>query len=391
MKNFRKIFAALLLCGAVILTGCSDAGKDKKASETEKEAVVQNDAQETVENTQELPEEDTVTEENAETTEETEPAEEESEEVEEQLPLFVNKLTGLETTELLADVRPVAIMINNLKQALPQQGISQADIMYEVLAEGGITRLLCLFTDYASLPETGSVRSSRDYYIDLADAHDAIYVHCGTSPQATAVLKERNTNNMDGIYFSTPFYRNAERRKNMGQEHSMMTTGEFLVKGIEQKGYRTQSDADQPFSFNVTDTPLESGLKADRMELTFSYYQTVELEYDAESGVYLKKQYGKPHMDSNNDTQLTFENALVLYCEQGAIKGDDAGRLYVNFFGDGEGQYMSNGEYKNIKWHKDSRTSTYTIYEEDGVTEVLLNPGKTYVAIAPAYISAVFE
>ena len=390
MKNFKRIFAALLVCGAVMVTGCSDDGAEKKAS-TDKETVVQNEAEETGEIPEELPEEDTATEENNEPAEETEPVEEEPEEVEEQLPLFVNKLTGMETTEELADIRPVAIMINNLKQALPQQGISQADIIYEVLAEGGITRLLCLFTDYASLPETGSVRSSRDYYIDLTDAHDAIYVHCGTSPQATAVLAERKTNNMDGIYFSTPFYRNPDRQRNMGQEHSMMTTGELLVKGIEQKGYRTESDADQPFSFNVTDTSLESGLKADRMELTFSYYQTVELEYDAENGVYLKNQYGKPHMDSNNDTQLTFENALVLYCEQGAIRGDDAGRLYVNFYGDGEGQYMSNGEYKNIKWHKDSRTSTYTLYEEDGVTEVLLNPGKTYVAIAPTYVSAVFE
>ena len=307
------------------------------------------------------------------------------------LPEFVNKLTGMETTEELADIRPVAIMINNIKQALPQQGISQADIMYEVLAEGGITRLLCLFTDYATLPETGSVRSSRDYYIDLADAHDAIYVHCGTSPQATAVLKERNTNNMDGIYFSTPFYRNPDRQKNMGQEHSMMTTGERLVKGIEQKGYRTESDAAQPFKFNSVDTALNSGNTANKMSLRFSYYQKVELEYDSTSGTYLKYQYGEPHMDSNNDTQLTFENAVVLYCEQGAVKGDSAGRLYVNFYGDGEGQYMSNGEYKNIKWHKDSRTSTYTLYEEDGVTELLLNPGKTYVAIAPTYVSAEFE
>ena len=101
---------------------------------------------------------------------------------------------------------------------------------------------------------------------------------------------------MDGIYFNTPFYRNPDRQKNMGQEHSMMTTGERLVKDIEQKGYRTESDAKQPFAFNVSDTPLESGLSANRMELTFSYYQTVELEYDAENGIYLKKQYGKPHI-----------------------------------------------------------------------------------------------
>ncbi len=385
MKKLTVILAAVICAGSVVLSGCGDNSQTtvNPNPETENQGSEQTpDAIET--ETPDISPSETPEGGNEE-------AEDNTEAETPAAPEFVNRLTGMETTEELEDIRPVAIMINNLKQAIPQQGISQADIIYEVLAEGGITRLLCLFTDYATLPETGSVRSSRDYYIDLADAHDAIYVHCGTSPQAKQVLAARNTNNMDGIYFSTPFYRNPDRQRNMGQEHSMMTDGERLVKGIEQKGYRTESDAEQPFSFNLTDTPLASGNSASKATLTFSYYQTVELEYDEATGVYLKKQYGAPHMDADNDTQLTFENALFLYCEQGAIPGDDAGRLYVNFYGDGEGQYMSNGEYKNIKWHKDSRTSTYTLYEEDGTTELLLNPGKTYVAIAPTYVSAIFE
>lgn len=308
-----------------------------------------------------------------------------------EIPKLVNKLTGIETTEELANIRPVAIMINNLKQALPQQGISQADVIYEILAEGGITRLLCLFTDYANLPETGSVRSSRDYYIDISDAHDAIYVHCGTSPLAKETLAERNTDNMDGIYFDIPFYRNKDRWNSMGMEHSMMTSGDGLVKGIEKKGYRTTSDAPCPLQFNSSPSPISNGLTANKMSLTFSYYHTVELEYDNENQNYLKNQYGKPHIDSNNNTQLAFENVIVLYCEHSAIKGDDAGRISVSFVGDGTGEYMSMGEYKKIKWHKDSRTSGYTLYEEDGTTELLLNPGKTYVAIAPTYVSAQFE
>ncbi len=307
------------------------------------------------------------------------------------IPEFVNKLTGLETTEELADIRPVAIMINNIKKATPQQGISHADIVYEVLAEGGITRLLCLFTDYANLPETGSVRSARDYYIDLSDAHDAIYVHCGTSPQADSVLAARKTENMNGIFFGTPFYRNQWRLKNMGTEHSLMTTGELLVKGIEQKGYRTQSDAKQPLTFALEETPIENGTPADYASLEFSYYATSEFEYNSELGVYMKKQYGTEHIDSNNNEQLSFENVVMLYCTQGMIKGDTAGRLYVNFFGDGEGYYMTDGAYKKIKWHKETRTTPYTLYEEDGETELVLNPGKTYIAIAPMDAETLFE
>lgn len=377
MKKLSVLLSALLFAGCVVLSGCAnDSGADTKANQTQdSDTNTEITSADNSENIGDVQDETTVD------TEVTVP----------EVPKFINKLTGTETTEELVNIRPVAIMINNLKVALPQQGISGADIMYEVLAEGGITRLLCLFTDYATLPETGSVRSSRDYYIDLSDAHDAIYVHCGTSPQATQVLKARKTDNMDGIYFNTPFYRNNERWKKMGQEHSMMTTGERLVKGIEEKGYRTTSDAKQPLNFNTADTPLETGLSAEYVKLVFSYYQTVELEYDAENGIYMKKQYGEPHIDSNNNEQLSFENAVVLYCNQGIIKGDTAGRLHVDFYGDGEGYYISNGEYKNIKWHKNDRTTPYVLYEEDGVTELVLNPGKTYIAVAPLGAETVIE
>ncbi len=300
-------------------------------------------------------------------------------------PKFYNKLTGLETTEELSNIRPVGIMINNIKQATPQQGISQADVIYEVLAEGGISRLFCLFTDYASLPETGSIRSSRDYYIDLANAHDAIYVHCGGSPAAYDTLKARGTENMDGIYFSTPFYRNEWRKKHMGMEHSMMTTGERLVKGIEEKGYRTTSDFKQPFSFKESVSAIsgENVTDAKTVAVEFSYYAKSTFDYDEATGTYLKGQFSAPHIDSNNNAQLAFENVILLYASQGAVKNDEKGRIHVDFIGTGDGIYITNGKTEPIKWSKESRTSSYTLYKADGVTELLLNPGKTYVGIPP--------
>ncbi|PWM65255.1 MAG: hypothetical protein DBX61_10695 [Clostridiales bacterium] len=304
---------------------------------------------------------------------------------------YFNKLTGLETTKELSEIRPVAIMINNIYQALPQQGISEADVVYEILAEGGITRLLCLFTDYADLPETGSIRSSRDYFIDVSDAHDAIYVHCGGSPDAYETLAARKTENMDGIYFNTPFYRNEWRKQNMGMEHSMMTTGEKLVAGIEEKGYRTTSDKKQPFSFLPEKTVPDEGESATYASIEFSYYALSEFDYDAEKGVYLKSHFDEPHIDSNNDAQLAFENVIFLYADQGAVPGDDKGRIYVDFVGDGEGVHITGGKARDICWHKDTRTSGYTLYEADGRTELLLNPGKSYIAIAPLGAETVTE
>jgi len=87
--------------------------------------------------------------------------------------------------------RPVGIMVNNIKISLPQRGISQADLCYEVLAEGGITRILALFPDINKIPDTGSVRSARDYYIDLAVSHNSIFVHFGGSPTALKTIKEK--------------------------------------------------------------------------------------------------------------------------------------------------------------------------------------------------------
>ena len=367
------ILLILLVFAAFLLVSCEngETPPENDKEETTNEEIVSADEKEITGDTAEETE-------NTENTENTE----EPDETEDNTPKFYNKLTGLETTEEISKIRPVGIMINNLKQAIPQQGISLADVIYEVLAEGGITRLFCLFTEYADLPETGSIRSSRDYYIDLADAHDAIYVHFGGSPAAYDTLSARRTDNMDGISFDTPFYRSEWRRKNMGQEHSAMTTGEKLVAGIEQKKYRTESDARQPFTFNSEDAPFD-GEKAEYVKLKFSYYAISEFDYDEDNKVYLKSQYDAPQIDSNNDEQLSFKNILVLICSQGVIPGDDKGRLSVKFYGTGKGYYVSDGAIKNITWYKESRTSGYTLYEEDGETEALLNPGKTYVAIFP--------
>ena len=96
----------------------------------------------------------------------TEPAADNSE------PQYINPLTGLGTETDVSKLRPVSIMVNNIYQSLPQEGVSQADILYECLAEGGITRLMLISNDYEKLGQIGSVRSARDYYIDYAESYN---------------------------------------------------------------------------------------------------------------------------------------------------------------------------------------------------------------------------
>lgn len=94
---------------------------------------------------------------------------------------YVNPLTGEGCAQDIAQKRPVAVMLNNLKKALPQLGVSQADIIYEAPAEGGITRMLAVFQSVEEVGNIGSVRSARDYYVSLAMGHDALYLHAGGS------------------------------------------------------------------------------------------------------------------------------------------------------------------------------------------------------------------
>ena len=131
-------------------------------------------------------------------------------------PEKVNPLTGLPIGgEATANQRPVAIMLNNIKEALPQQGNSQADILYEVLAEGGITRMLGVYQSMEGVGEVGSVRSARPYYLELALGLDAIYLHAGGSDEAYADIKAWDVTALDCVRttaYSATFWRDAQRR-----------------------------------------------------------------------------------------------------------------------------------------------------------------------------------
>ena len=90
-------------------------------------------------------------------------------------------------------------MFNNLKKALPQIGVGRADVIYEIVAEGGITRMMGVFQDLEGVGELGSVRSARDYYVNLALGHDAIYIHAGGSPQAYEAFNSWGVTHIDFV------------------------------------------------------------------------------------------------------------------------------------------------------------------------------------------------
>ncbi len=229
-----------------------------------------------------------------------------------EIPEFVNPLTGEATTEEIINQRPVAIMINNIRAACPQEEVSKADILYECVAEGGITRLLMVTKDYAALGETGSIRSSRKYYIDLALNHDAIYVHAGGSDEAYANIRNRDIEHLDGVNpdpntgkdvseggVVRSFYRDKERMKTMSYEHTMMTTGQHIIDGLNYMGYRTDLKDGFKDPVNIIQPGFKielDGQAADAVRMSYAPYQITEYIYDSANERYLRYQYGAEHI-----------------------------------------------------------------------------------------------
>ena len=319
---------------------------------------------------------------------ETEAVTEAETEAPEKEPEFTHPLTGLECSTDLTKKRPVSIMVNNIQPSLPQSGVSSADILFECLAEGGITRLMMVSTEYEKLPKIGSVRSARDYYIDYAESFNCIFIHAGGSTYAYDTLNSRGTNRIDGVNGPSPWgtFARDQDRLNAGYatEHTLfLQGGEAIKNAITSLGYKTEKAAgyEQPMVFAPWGEVVENENKATHIGVNVSNYQYVDYVYDSKSGKYLRFQYnGQKHMDSANDTQLAFENVILMFNSSGLISGDDKNRIWMQTTGEGDGYYITNGTYAPIKWKKENHDSVIKYYYADG-TEVQFSRGKTMINV----------
>ena len=299
----------------------------------------------------------------------------------------VNHLTGLPMEEEQAEARPVAIMLNNLKNALPQQGNGEADIIYEVVAEGGITRMLALYQSIDGLGVVGSVRSARPYYIELALGHDAVYIHAGGSTQAYSDLKSWDVDHMDGVngpysYAGADLFwrdRNRIEGKRYDYEHSLITSGEKIRKALDESGFRLEyaDGYESTLSFAEDGTPAE-GETARTITVPFSNYKTGVFRYDEGSGLYLVEEYGEAYVDGNDGGQVAVTNVLVLSAKIRST-GDSYGHMTVDLSG-GDGWFACGGRLIPITWEKGEPNEPIRYYTADG-QPLELGQGKSYVNI----------
>ncbi len=306
------------------------------------------------------------------------------------VPEGTNPLTGLPIEPEYEGNRPVAVMLNNLKAAQPQLGISQADIIYEVSVEGGITRMLALYQTLEEIGTLGSIRSARPYFVELALGHDAVYVHAGGSQEAYSNLYSWKVDHMDGVRGTDDaeiFWRDSDRRKNNGYEHSLVTSGQNILDYLEKGKFSTKHDGSWNYlqAFKEDGTPAE-GEAAEHVDVRFSNYKTATFDYDATSGKYFVGQYGKDHIDGSTGVRVSATNVLVL--KTSVIVLDDVGRLRVQTTGEGEGLFFCGGKAVPIRWNRKDRNSSFAYTLEDG-SSLALGQGNSYVCIISPKISTV--
>ena len=315
---------------------------------------------------------------------EPEPAPEPEPEPEPALP-YVNPLTGEGCETDIGANRPIAIMINDHKKAQPQAGVSQADIIYEMVAEGGITRMLAIFQSVEGVGNIGTVRSARDYFVSLAYGHDAVYLHAGGSPQAYDAIQDWGITALDcvnGPYEGSLFWRDKERRANAGLEHSVLTSGEAIQKLLPtyKRVTLTHKAGYQNTLTFLEEGKTAKGVAADTITVRFSGYKTGVFRYDSESGLYKIEQFDKPYVDANTGEQVGVKTVLVLFTEVESIKGDEKGRQTIAVTGSGNGQFFCDGVGQAITWSRASHDAPMVYTTADG-KPLELGVGHTYINI----------
>lgn len=293
---------------------------------------------------------------------------------------IMSYLTGQMTDVSKANRRPIAIMMSNDKQALPQYGINRAGVVYEAPVEGDMNRYMSIIEDYDDLERIGSVRSCRTYYTYFAREFDAIYAHFGQSTFAKPYLNNvDNINGLDGIG-SLAYYRSSDRKS----PHNAYSSGERLQKSIEKLGYSQEFDksyqghylfAREGAGDLLADRP---GVMAADTAKTGYNMNKAYFAYAPEDGLYHRYQYGGVH--KGNEGPITVKNVIFQCCQMGHYATTEY--LNINVHTSECGFFMTDGKAIPISWEKDGEFGVTHYYDLDH-NEIVLNPGKTWVCIIP--------
>ncbi len=316
-----------------------------------------------------------------------------------------NPLTGIMYTEEEAakwkGVRPIGAMVNNYVEARPQSGLMDADVVYEMVAEGGITRYVAFFLTNSPL-KVGPIRSIREYFLILVkEMGDAMIMHIGWSPQALAAIEAwpvRSLNrlglNCDDV-LADPTDRECWRNKarvdgGVAWEHTAYANIVELRKKGEAAGWEGTTETFRSWTFK--DDPLKYVTLGSANEISIDFWYkgdySAVFKYDPVNNSYLRflgydaNNQPIPHKDNETGKQLEVKNVIVQFATETAITGDEKNRLSYQLVGGGEAYVFVDGREIPATWSKASRDERTIFYDKSG-SEIAFNRGNFWVSIVP--------
>ncbi len=296
----------------------------------------------------------------------------------------VNPFTGEAIERDISNLRPYVFMCNNISVAVPHVGVSQADMIWEMMDEGGITRMMVFYADPTNVPVIGSIRSARAYNIDTAMGYDAFLVHCGCSSEGDEMIAAYGMEDIDqinGRCGPDSFYRDPVRSEQRGNEHSLMAVGSAIAASPAALGYRVehQDGYDYSYGLSFSDDAVSQCTAGDvsSINITYAGGKTADFTYNPDSDTYTMYQYDEEYTDDGAPGSVPFKNVINIFAN--TYLQSDGQHLTIDLT-NGNGQFFTGGKYVPILWYKNGVSDVFHFTLEDG-TPLVLSKGRTFVAL----------
>ncbi len=284
---------------------------------------------------------------------------------------------------------PLAVMVDNLAiGARPQVNLDQADIVFEAVAEGGITRFLAVYWrgDPGAIEP---VRSARVYYLDWAAELDAIYVHWGGArsngpADVPSAISRLGLREMDAFYLGHPFF---ERDPNRAAPHNGIVNSSALWERAAASGW-SGPPAIESWAFKEDD-PTRADADAavsDTVDLgfggPFSSDYSVRWTYNSRTNSYLRTMGGEPHKDGASGERIRAQNVAVMVTDVWSA-GDGTAHLLYRTTGEGQAVVFQDGVAIEGSWRKPAANERTRFYDAAG-EEIAFNRGQTWIEVLAA-------
>ncbi len=287
------------------------------------------------------------------------------------------RLDGVIVPTADANKYPVAVMIENLVDVRPQHALSQAQVVYETVVEGNITRFMALYAGNQA-DEIHPVRSARPYFLQWVSEYNALYAHCGGSQEALDAIRDFKIEDLEQIGVGAPYFWRGEGEA----PHNLFASTKTLNLALRDR--KLESIKSKYDSWKFKDQKRKENLPttSQDIKINFAGDYSVEYKYDPETNTYLRfNPIGIEHKDVVNDSQIAPKNVIIQHIPKEEVM-DDYGRLQLIVTGEGKVQVFRDGEMVEGIWKKADRTDRTKFYDSTG-SEIKLNRGQTWITVVP--------